>query len=270
MPTQPPARYGSIYKDFDNPLMGQLRQAAYGEDIGQHSWVTAEELTGDIPRLRLSRESHLLDLGCGPCGPLTFVSAQVGCRGTGADFSAEAIAAGRARAGSLKLEDKLMLQVADLNDPMPYATATFNAVMSLDVVLHLRDRHAVFREVARVLIPGGRFLFTDAAVITGAVSNEEMEKRAPHGHTQFVAPGFNERMLEQAGLKLVEQYDRTVSLLKAAAGRLAARMSHRAELEKLEGPGVFERQLHYLETVVALAKRGALSRVMYLAEARTS
>jgi len=248
--------------------MRQLRQEAYGHDIGQYSWVTAEELASDISRLQLSRDSHLLDLGCGPCGPLTFVIAQVGCRGTGADFSAEAIAAGQARANSMQLQDLLTLQVSDLNDPMPYAPGTFNAVMSVDVILHLRHRGDVFQEVARVLVPRGRFLFTDAAVLTGAVSNQEMEKRAIHGHTQIVPPGFNERLLAQAGLKLLEQHDRTASLLKNATGRLAARMSHRTELEQLEGPAGFEREVQYLETVVALSQRGALSRIMYLAESK--
>jgi SAM-dependent methyltransferase len=267
MSVPPEARpYGSIYKEFDSPLMRQLRHEAYGHDIGQHSWVTAEELSADIPRLQLSRESHLLDLGCGPCGPLTFVIAQVGCRGTGADSSPEAIAAGQARAASLRLQDLLKLQVADLNDPMPYAPGTFNAVMSLDVILHLRDRGAVFQEVARVLAPSGRFLFTDAAVITGAISDEETAKRAIHGHTQFVPPGFNEHMLQQSGFRLLEQADRTASLLKNAAGRLATRLAHRQELEKLDGTANFERQLRYLETVEALSQRRALSRIMYLAE----
>jgi hypothetical protein len=63
--------------------MRQLRREAYGKDIGQHSWVTAEELEGDISRLRLSRASRFLDLGCGPGGPLAFIAGQVGCRGSG-------------------------------------------------------------------------------------------------------------------------------------------------------------------------------------------
>src|SRR5256886_8021609 len=52
-------------------------------------------------RLKLSRASHFLDLGCGPGGPLTFVAGHVGCQGSGVDVSAKAIAAGRARAASL-------------------------------------------------------------------------------------------------------------------------------------------------------------------------
>ena len=33
--------------------MRQFRREAYGEDIGQHSWVDAKELRGDIQRLEL-------------------------------------------------------------------------------------------------------------------------------------------------------------------------------------------------------------------------
>jgi SAM-dependent methyltransferase len=96
--------YDSTYREFDSPLMRRLRQEAYGEDIGQHSWVGAAELREDISRLRLSRSSRFLDLGCGPCGPLTFVLSSVGCPGTGTDLSPSALAVGRARAAALGLE----------------------------------------------------------------------------------------------------------------------------------------------------------------------
>ena len=66
------AGYDALYRDFDSPVMRQFRQDAYGEDIGQHSWVGADEVRADIDRLSLSRTTRLLDLGCGPCGPLTF------------------------------------------------------------------------------------------------------------------------------------------------------------------------------------------------------
>ncbi len=46
--------YEPFYREFDSPLMRQLRREAYGEDIGQHSWVGAEELRRDIYRLNLS------------------------------------------------------------------------------------------------------------------------------------------------------------------------------------------------------------------------
>ena len=224
--------YVDVYESFHSPVMRQVREEAYGEDIGQHSWVTVEELAEDISRLKLSPASRLLDLGCGPWGPLTFIVSRTGCHATGADSSAEAIAAGKLRAASLQLDARVSLLQADLNEPLPFPNSSFEAVISIDVVLHLRDRSQMFQQASRVLTSSGRFLFTDAAVITGEVSEEETQRRASYGPVQFAPPGFNKDMLELAGLQLMEQQDRTASLLKNAAGRLAARQSHRTELEK--------------------------------------
>jgi len=262
------APYDKLYEHFDSPLMRQLRSEAYGKDIGQHSWVTAEELLADIPKLKLSPESRLLDLGCGPAGPLTFIAEQTKCTAVGLDVSANAIDAGRARAASLELSERITLRQADLNEALPFTAAHFHGVLSIDVILHLRDRSAVFREVFRVLAPGGKFLFTDAGVITGPVSSEEIQRRTPHGYAQFVPPGINEQLLERAGFRVTERTDLTHTLIKSAAGRLAARASRRSELETLEGPSTFERQQQYLQTVQALAQRASLSRFMYIAERR--
>jgi SAM-dependent methyltransferase len=260
--------YDDSYQEFDSPLMRQLRAETYGKDIGQHSWVTAEDLEQDISRLKLSRASRLLDLGCGPGGPLTFIVGVARCQSIGVDASVNAIAAGRARVATLGLEELITLHEADLNEATPFANGSFDAVVSLDVILHLPERMRVFREVARVLVPGGRFLFTDAGVITGSVSNEEMQLRAVHGPNHFVPPGFNERTLEMAGFRLLESDNRTASLLKNARGRLTARLAHRAELERIESSAAYERQQRYLETVISLSERGAVSRMMYLAESR--
>lgn len=258
--------YDDLYEAFDSPVMRQVRREAYGEDVGQHSWVTAVELDAYIPLLRLSQASRLLDVGCGPAGPITYVVAQAGCHAVGIDVSDEAIQAGRARVAAMGLARLIKLLQADSNEPMTFADGSFTVVLSLDVVLHLRDRTALFGEVARVLTPGGKFWFTDAGVVTGPVSAAEIDSRSIHGYTQFAPPGINERELERAGLKVTKVEDRTDGLLENAAGRLAARLAHRAEVLAVEGEDRFERQRRYLETVVALAQRGAMSRVAYVAE----
>jgi len=263
----PADRYEALYRKFDAPLMRQIRCEAYGEDIGQHSWVGADEVRADIGRLKLSPASRILDLGSGPCGPLTFILASVGCRATGVDLSPSALRAGHARAASLGVAAQLSTHEADLNEPLPFEAGSFDAAMSLDVVVHLRDRMNLFKEVARLLRPGGRFLFTDAGVVTGSVSNEDVRARSVHGYTQFVAAGWNERLLGLAGLRLIETENRTMSVVRNAGGRLAAVRAHRAELERLTGAAAdCDTQQNYLETVVELSRRGALSRMMYLAE----
>jgi SAM-dependent methyltransferase len=259
--------YSDFYARFDSSLMRRLRAEAYGTDIGQHSWVTAEELEEGVPWLALTEASRILDLGCGPGGPLAFLVGLVRCRGTGVDVSAPAIASARTRAASLGIAGSAEFAEADLDAPLLFPAGAFDAAISLDVVLHVCDRVTLFREVARVLVPKGRFLFTDAGVITGAVSDDDVRLRAVHGSTHFVPPGFNESMLERAGFRVLECKDRTASLLTNARGRIAGRSAHRAALEAVEGEAGFERQMRYLETVVGLAERGAVARMSYVAQA---
>jgi cyclopropane fatty-acyl-phospholipid synthase-like methyltransferase len=259
----PGGGYESLYEAFESSVMRQVRSEAYGQDFGQHSWVTAHELESVISFLRLSSASRLLDIGCGPGGPLTHIAESVRCRCVGTDISEAAIKVARTRAKAAGLDQLLSLQVADSNEPMPFDDASFDAVISIDVVLHLRERSQVFSEVARLLAPGGRFWFTDAGVVAGVVSNEEIALRSTHGFTQFVPPGFNENALEQEGFIVTAVVDRTSNMLDVASGRLAARLNHRVELERVEGSEYFEQQRRYLETTVSLARRRALARFSY-------
>jgi hypothetical protein len=122
------------------------------------------------------------------------------------------------------------------------------------------------RDAVRMLKSGGRLLLTDAGVITGPISNEEVERRSINGYMQFVPPGVNEELLEAAGFRLIDQEDRTGSVVFNASGRLRAMLAHRTDVEAADGKEVFARQQRYVETVVALSERRALSRIMYFAE----
>jgi SAM-dependent methyltransferase len=75
----------------------------------------------------LSRASRFLDLGCGPGGALTLIVGQVGCYGSGLDVSSKALCAGRARVASLGLDGLVTLREADLNQPIPFASGSFEA-----------------------------------------------------------------------------------------------------------------------------------------------
>ena len=260
--------YDATYAEFDSPLMRQVRHDSYTRDIGQHSWLDPDALLSDLAPLRLTSETWLLDLGCGAAGPLAYVVESTGCRGAGIDISAAAVGSGRERAAQMGLTDRIELREGNLDDPLPFADASFDAAMSWDAVLHVRDRPTLLLEVARVLAARGRFLFTDAGVVTGPISAEEVSARAMHGFTQFVPPGFNERVLEQSGFRVLDQQDRTEDVIRSAEGRLVARAAHREELERNEGLETFRRQEQYLETVVELSRRGAISRMLYVAERR--
>lgn len=268
MPKQSRAdRYESFYRQVDSPLMQKIRRETFGEDIGLHSWGNADEVRADIARLGISSSSRIVDLGCGPCGPLTFILKTARCRGTGIELSPSALRVGEARARSLGIEALMSVQEGDLNEALPFSRRSFDAAVSIDVVLHLRDRSKLFRDVATMLRPGGRFVFTDAGVVTGAISNEDVRDRSPRGYTQFVPPGWNETLLEAAGLRLLETEDRTQSVFEYATRRLAAIQKYRAELEQVSEAFDFELEKAFLSTAARLAQSKAVSRVMYLAQA---
>ena len=262
--------YDRFYQDFDSPLMQRIRHEAYGDDIGQYSWVTKQDLESDVARLGLTAVSRILDLGCGPGGPFAFVVGLTGCQGTGIDMSLPAIEAARKRGESLGLEARLNFQQADLNQPLAFPNSSFDAAMSFDVVLHVRDRSALFREIRRVLIPGGQFLFTDAGVVTGLISADQFRVRADRGFAQFVVPGSNERGLKVAGFQVLDVIDRTPGFVETAGGRLRARSTHESELKDIEGEADFTREQQFLRLVMELAELHALSRMVYLARTGTA
>src|SRR6185436_7935854 len=96
--------------------------------------------------------------------------------------------------------------------PLPFADASFDAIMCIDAINHLPDRPRVLADWARLLRPGGRLLFTDPTVVTGEISNQEIAVRASIGFFLFVAPNTDERMLASTGLHLVLKEDLTEAL----------------------------------------------------------
>ena len=69
--------YNANYGNFQTELYAQIRQEAFGEDIGQNSWLTSEEQDRFLEWLELSPGKTLLDVACGAGGsspPLAVLS----------------------------------------------------------------------------------------------------------------------------------------------------------------------------------------------------
>jgi SAM-dependent methyltransferase len=91
---------------------------------------------------------RVLDLGCRD-GALTRVYAE-GNDLVGVDADRDALAA----ASELGIETRW----ADLDEPLPFAGASFDVVVAGELLEHLRDPRAVVAEVRRVLRSGGTFV----------------------------------------------------------------------------------------------------------------
>ena len=82
-------------------------------------------------------------------------------------------------------------------------------------------------------------LFTDALVITGALSNEEIAIPGSIGFTFFVSPGEHERMIADAGMQLMTTKDLTSSVERIAGRWHQARDQRRDKLLQIESEAHF-------------------------------
>lgn len=96
-----------------------------------------------------------LDIGCGG-GLLAEEFARLGCDVTGIDPSEGSIAAARehARREGLQIEYRV-----GSGEALPFPGAAFEIVYCCDVLEHVADLPRVISEAARVLAPGGVFLY---------------------------------------------------------------------------------------------------------------
>jgi SAM-dependent methyltransferase len=130
------AAWATFYDDDGNPLLpleGAAMRALFGPIAGQ----------------------RVLDLGCGT-GRHTLDLARAGARVTALDQSPEMIAQAQPKLTGYPVDWVLHA----LPDLLPFPKETFALVVSGLVVEHVPDLPGLLREVARVLVPGGRCLLS--------------------------------------------------------------------------------------------------------------
>jgi SAM-dependent methyltransferase len=262
----PPAGpYDSNYGNFQSDLYSQIRRDAFGADIGQNSWLTADELDRFLPWLELGPGKSLLDVACGAGGPALRIAAATGCSVVGIDVHQDAVRAASSLAARCGLAERAEFRQIDATKRLPFPDASFDAVTCIDAINHLPDRPLVIAEWARLLKPGGRLLFTDPVTVTGALTNTEIALRSSAGFYLFVPPGYDERVLAQCGLHVLACEDRTTNMATVAEARHGARASRADALREIEGSDAYQRQQEFLAVAARVAGQGRLSRFVYVA-----
>jgi hypothetical protein len=140
-------------------------------------------------------------------------------------------------------------------------------VFSNDVVCHIPGRPSLLAEMYRVLKRGvGRMLFSDALVIGGVVSQEEIATRSSIGFYLFSPPGENERFIREAGFTNLTVLDTTEEAARIAARWHQARQKYKERLVVAEGESNWEGLQRFLSSVRALTEERRLLRLLYQAQ----
>lgn len=252
--------YNNTYQKFTERVLEEVRAEAFGKDIGQNSWITAEEMITLIQPLHLNRNSVVLEVACGSGGPAMFVAESTGCKIHGVDSNENAIETARNQSSQIQFK------VADANQALPFDSDTFDAIYCMDAVNHLTNRLQILSEWYRLLKKGGRFLYTDPIVVTGALTNDEMMKRSSIGFFLFVPENANEKWIEEAGFRLIQREDVTSAASNIAKRWHDARAKRQNDLELVEGKERFEGLQTFLDVVHRLYSEKRLSRFAYIGE----
>jgi ubiquinone/menaquinone biosynthesis C-methylase UbiE len=257
--------YNVNYVNFQAEIYGEIRSEAFGEDIGQNSWHTADEQDRFIQWLELSPGQTLLDVACGAGGPALRIAERTGCSVTGIDIHEHALTTARALAAERGLAGRAEFRAADAGGGLPFPEASFNAITCIDAINHFPERPRLIAEWVRVLKPGGRVLFTDPITVTGPLTNSEVAVRTSAGFYLLVPHGYDEGVIAQCGLTLLVCEDVTRNMAKIAGARHAARAARSEALRQIEGDRTFEDEQEFLAVAARTAGEERLSRFVYVA-----
>jgi sarcosine/dimethylglycine N-methyltransferase len=149
----------------------------------------------------------VLDVGSGVGGPARFLAATCGCRVTGVDLSEPFVEAARYLTGRTGQDGQVSFETASALE-LPFESGRFDVVLLQHVAMNIADRSRLYREIRRVLKPGGRFATFDVVSTGGEPHYPVPWARTPA--TSFLLTADATRAaIEPAGFRTLAWQDDT-------------------------------------------------------------
>lgn len=210
-----------------------------GEDIHIGLYRAADESIADASRRtvarmaelagRLDENSRVLDLGAGYGGSMRYLAEKFGCGCVALNLSEVENERNRETNRDAGLEHLIEVVDGDFSQ-VPFEDGGFDIVWSQDAILHSGERERVCGEVARLLKPGGRFVFTDPMQADDA-PEDRLQPVYDRIHLDSLgSPGFYRETLDGLGLRenafedhsdqLPRHYARVLKALESRADAL--------------------------------------------------
>jgi sarcosine/dimethylglycine N-methyltransferase len=164
--------------------------------------------TAEFARLvDISADMRVLDVGSGIGGPARTLAAIYSCRVIGVDLSEPFVDAARYLTERTRQSGLVSFETANALE-LPFADGLFDAVLLQYVAMNIADRARLYREVRRVLKPGGKFATFDVVANGGEPHYPVPWARTPA--TSFLLPADATRAaIESAGFRTQAWQDDT-------------------------------------------------------------
>lgn len=161
--------------------------------------------------LDITPQSRIIDIGAGYGGAARFLAKTYGCHVTALNLSE---VENRRNRDMNKVQgvDHLIDVIDGSFEDIPLPDNSFDVVWSQDAILHSGERETVIEEVARLLKPGGSFIFTDP-MMTDDCPKKVLKPILDRIHLDSLgSPAFYRETTRRFGMKEVGFDDHTPQL----------------------------------------------------------
>ncbi|NBB92315.1 MAG: methyltransferase domain-containing protein [Gammaproteobacteria bacterium] len=230
-----------IARDYYNSADADLfyRQVWGGEDIHVGLYDSEDESIAAASRRSVARmaelageltpESRVIDFGAGYGGSMRYIAERYGARCVALNLSDVENDRDRHMNREAGLDDRIDVVEGDFT-LLDFPDASFDVVWSQEAILHAGDREKVCAEAARLLVPGGRFVFTDPMRADEASPNSLKAIYDRLHLSSLASPAFYRNTLSASGMReivfephpdqLARHYARVREVLLEQADRL--------------------------------------------------
>jgi len=150
----------------------------------------------------VTKDSYVLDLGSGHGGISHEIAQRFGCKVLGVNISPEQNKMNLEEAAKLGVGELVDVKLCNFNDGLPEDfTGKFTHVISCEVLCHAASKPDLFKDLKRVLKPGGAFVFTDIMGADGADEKVLKDFTDRNATTKMARPSEYLEMLKESGYK---------------------------------------------------------------------
>jgi SAM-dependent methyltransferase len=158
--------------DIEAKILAGIREAGLNpeqrlspEELGALDHFHTGGLQASCELLEMAKirpEDYVLDIGAGLAGCARLLASKVGCHVDCLELSTD-YCVGAALLNRMTGLDSLVKVHQGSALDLPFPDDSFDVVWMQNVGMNIADKHKLYSEVARVLKPGGRFVFQEVA-----------------------------------------------------------------------------------------------------------
>ena len=167
----------------------------------------------------------VLDAGAGLGGPARYLAQRAGCRVIGIDLTPQFVEVGRLLNTRTGLDALVELRVGDITS-IDLEDGAVDHVWTQHVAMNIADRPSLYREIRRVMKPGGRFALFDVIDGGGGELLLPVPWATEPSHNHLVTRDQLRSLLESAGFRIDLDDDPAAELLPAMQKMMEAPPAH--------------------------------------------